>query len=160
MDVLLSLSFFNCSLDSAYPLTPEEYMLLCRKYPGAHIKTVRSHLMKFFYKYFLKHADLRDRTSTTNSYDGFDSIIADLRAKVGDDEQYEEVSYSLCCTIRFCTFTYHHRSHLPCLPPLLYSLHLCSQIHWPLNSFSYLLLLLPLLCLQSLSFASSAAILH
>ena len=65
---------------------------MCRKYPGAHIKTVRSHMMKFFYKYFLKHSDLRDRTACTNSYDGFEAILAELKSRVVDDKDYDEVN--------------------------------------------------------------------
>lgn len=72
----------------------EEYLILCRKYPGAHIKTVRSHLMKFFYKYFLKHPDLRERAASTNSYDGFEEIIREMKLRVVDDSEYDEVCIS------------------------------------------------------------------
>ena len=66
-------------------------MIMCRKYPGAHVRTVRSHIMKFFYKYFLKHPDLRERTAVTNSYDGFEEIIRELKSRVTDDSVYDEV---------------------------------------------------------------------
>ena len=66
-------------------------MSMCRKYPGAHIKTVRSHIMKFFYKYFLKHCDLRERTACANSYDAFEEIIAEMKSRVVDDSEYDEV---------------------------------------------------------------------
>jgi hypothetical protein len=66
-------------------------MLMCRKYPGAHVRTVRSHIMKFFYKYFLKHPDLRERTAVTNSYHGFEEIIQELKSRVTDDAEYDEV---------------------------------------------------------------------
>jgi hypothetical protein len=59
------------------------------------VKTVRSHIMKFFYKYFIKHTDLRELTATTNSYDGFEAIIAELKSRIGDeaeaDADYDEV---------------------------------------------------------------------
>lgn len=66
---------------------------MCRKYPGAHVKTVRSHMMKFLYKYFLKHPDLRERTAVTNSYEGFEAIVSELksRVKAEADSEYEEV---------------------------------------------------------------------
>ena len=44
-----------------------------------------------FYKYFLKHPDLRERTAVTNSYDGFEQIVAELKARVTDDSEYDEV---------------------------------------------------------------------
>ena len=74
-------------------------MFMCRKYPGAHVRPVRSHIMKFFYKYFLKHPDLRERTAVTNSYDGFEEIIQELKSRVTDDSEYDEVisTQTNCC---------------------------------------------------------------
>ena len=79
-------------------------MTMCRKYPGAHLKTVRSHIMKFFYKYFLKHSDLRERTACANSYDAFEEIIAEMKCRVVDDAEYEEVSllFFYCAMINDC----------------------------------------------------------
>jgi hypothetical protein len=71
-------------------------MQMCHKYPGSHVKTVRSHIMKFFYKYFLKHPDLRERTAVTNSYDGFEEIVAELKARVTDDSEFSEVIELRC----------------------------------------------------------------
>lgn len=71
-------------------------MQMCRTYPGSHVKTVRSHIMKFFYKYFLKNPDLRERTAVTNSYDGFEQIVAELKARVTDDSEYNEVIVQMC----------------------------------------------------------------
>ena len=55
--------------------------------------------MKFFYKYFLKHPDLRERTAVTNSYDGFEEIIRELKSRVTDDSVYDEVisRQTNCC---------------------------------------------------------------
>ena len=40
----------------------EEYLQLVHKYPhGTSLKSVRQHLMKFLYKYFLYHEHLRNR---------------------------------------------------------------------------------------------------
>ena len=63
------------------------------------MRTVRSHIMKFFYKYFLKHPDLRERTAVTNSYDGFEEIIRELKSRVTDDSVYDEVisRQTNCC---------------------------------------------------------------
>lgn len=71
-------------------------MQMCRMYPGSHVKTVRSHIMKFFYKYFLTNPDLRERTAVTNSYDGFEQIVAELKARVTDDSEYNEVIEQMC----------------------------------------------------------------
>ena len=70
---------------------------MCRKYPGAHVKTVRSHMMKFLYKYFLKHPDLREQTAVTNSYEGFETIVAELKSRVRAeaDSEYEEVRHNI-----------------------------------------------------------------
>lgn len=55
--------------------------------------------MKFFYKYFLKHPDLRERTAVTNSYDGFEQIVAELKARVTDDSEYDEVITQICLQV-------------------------------------------------------------
>jgi tRNA-dihydrouridine synthase len=72
----------------------EEYLHMAIKYPGSQIKTTRNHMMKFFYKYFIKHPDLRDRTAMTNSNEGFQSIIIELRSRINDsDNDYKESWY-------------------------------------------------------------------
>mmetsp|Transcript_35034 Transcript_35034/g.33303 ORF Transcript_35034/g.33303 Transcript_35034/m.33303 type:complete len:400 (+) Transcript_35034:120-1319(+) len=72
----------------------EEYLHMAIKYPGSQIKTTRNHMMKFFYKYFIKHPDFRERTAMTNSNEGFQLIINELRSRINDsDNDYKESWY-------------------------------------------------------------------
>jgi tRNA-dihydrouridine synthase 1 len=72
----------------------EEYLYMALKYSGSQIKTTRNHMMKFFYKYFIKHPDLRDRTAMTNNNEGFQLIINELRLRISDsDNDYNESWY-------------------------------------------------------------------
>jgi hypothetical protein len=72
----------------------EEYLHMALKYPGSQIKTTRNHMMKFFYKYFIKHPHLRDRTAMTNNNEGFQLIINELRLRISDsDNDYNESWY-------------------------------------------------------------------
>ena len=38
----------------------EEYLSLCEIYPVWHMKTVRSHIMKFLYRYLIQYTEIRD----------------------------------------------------------------------------------------------------
>ena len=49
----------------------EEYLEYCREYPSWHIKTIRSHVMKFLYRYLCHHADLREKVALSHSIDDF-----------------------------------------------------------------------------------------
>ena len=44
----------------------EQYLELCKEYPPRHFKTIRSHCMRFLYRYFEVHVDLR--TAVVNSH--------------------------------------------------------------------------------------------
>ena len=50
-----------------------EYLDFCNLYPPRHFKTIRSHCMKFLFRYFEIHSDLRKLTGEVDS-------IADLYA--------------------------------------------------------------------------------
>lgn len=50
----------------------EEYLQLCRIYPVWHIKSIRSHIMKFLHRYSCRHLEVRDKIATAHSLKEFE----------------------------------------------------------------------------------------
>lgn len=74
-----------------------EYLQLVEAYPGTdrQIKIIRNHLMKFLYRYYVVHEDLRNRTAEEGSIEAFKEIVRELKSRVGsidEDKKYTEVS--------------------------------------------------------------------
>ena len=66
----------------------EEYLEFCKLYPPRHLKTIRSHLMKFLFKYFEVHVEQRNTLGIVNSMEGFEAVCIDLRAVAGPVTDY------------------------------------------------------------------------
>jgi tRNA-dihydrouridine synthase 1 len=64
----------------------EEYLQLCEVYPPRHVKTIRSHMMRFMYRYYIKHDEVRDLIAVANSIEEFMSACKFCRSLVGDQE--------------------------------------------------------------------------
>lgn len=73
----------------------DEYLQMVEKYPhGSSMKSVRQHIMKFCYKYFVRHVDLRDRAGDAKTLEQYQAVIAELLQRVGDsDAEYTESWY-------------------------------------------------------------------
>lgn len=53
----------------------EEYLSLCRQYPEPTLlKKIRGHMMKFLYRYFTVHVDIRNHMGECHSIDDFENI--------------------------------------------------------------------------------------
>lgn len=52
----------------------EEYLDLCVTYPTYHMKTVRSHLLKYLYRYHSIHDELRDAIIEASTLEEFQSV--------------------------------------------------------------------------------------
>jgi hypothetical protein len=47
--------------------------------------------MKFLYRYFVVHTDLRNRCAESNTREAFIEILAELRSRITDDSEYDQV---------------------------------------------------------------------
>jgi tRNA-dihydrouridine synthase 1 len=75
-----------------------EYLEMVQRYPGTdrQIKIIRNHLMKFLYRYFVVHEDLRNKTAEQGSIEAFEETVRELKSRVPtkqDDEKYTEVGH-------------------------------------------------------------------
>jgi tRNA-dihydrouridine synthase 1 len=57
----------------------EEYLALCRQYPPRGFKAVRSHVMKFLFRYFEIHEDLRQAAGDAHSLEDLEDLVRQLR---------------------------------------------------------------------------------
>lgn len=47
----------------------KEYLHFCELYPPRHMKTVRSHLMKYLHRYLARHTNIRDMLGQAKTMD-------------------------------------------------------------------------------------------
>ncbi len=64
----------------------EEYLDIVSEYPAWHMRTVRSHVHKFLFRYIQKFPDFRDRVGEAHEIEEFRRITKELRELVGDTE--------------------------------------------------------------------------
>lgn len=70
-----------------------EYLHTCYKYPVWHFKAIRSHVLKFLYRYLTSHVDIRIEISEMNSIEELLSVCDRIDDIVKLDSQYTETWY-------------------------------------------------------------------
>lgn len=68
-------------------------MNLCQKYPVWHFKSIRSHVLKFLYRYHMCHFEIKIEISETNSIEELLNICDKLSNMVIDDSLYTDTWY-------------------------------------------------------------------
>lgn len=88
--ILENAALFYCNPNPFAPPVPmvdlaERFLALSKVYPGP-CRCARNHLMKFFYRYFTKHVELRDQAATSMCWADFDVLVSRVREVVGGRE--------------------------------------------------------------------------
>lgn len=63
-----------------------EYLLFASRYPPRHIKIIRGHLMRYLYRYFDQHPEVRNRMGEERTLEGIVALCEELRLLVGAQE--------------------------------------------------------------------------
>jgi tRNA-dihydrouridine synthase 1 len=72
----------------------DEYLDIVSEYPAWHMRTVRSHIHKYLFRYIQKFPEFRDRVGEANEIEQFREICKAIREKVAEDEpSYQESWY-------------------------------------------------------------------
>lgn len=72
-----------------------EYLYFCQLYPPPNHRTIRSHLMKFLYRYFAKHPEIRNRLGDASTLEEYEVICQELGMILAshEDSEYDDIWY-------------------------------------------------------------------
>merc|ERR1719487_2898102 len=65
-----------------------EYLDFCERFPARVLKIVRSHLMKYLYRYFDAHPQYREYFGNADSIEEFRAVCQKLNSEIDDHNAY------------------------------------------------------------------------